>query len=96
MINSFQKLSDLIWSPTRNDEFVAFGNDIFFFKLDPNKSTFSKTYLQTFIFWIELKRIIIWRSKYNAEAMWRYTGHFDSQLHGKLESETCRMEQRPR
>ena len=50
MINSVQKLNDLIWSPTRNDEFVAFGNDIFLFKFDQNKSTISRICLNTSFF----------------------------------------------
>ena len=50
MINSVQKLNDLIWSPTRNDEFVAFGNDIFLFKFDQNKSTISRIYFNTSFF----------------------------------------------
>lgn len=33
------KVNDLIWSPSREDEFVAFGSDIYLFRTKNTKSS---------------------------------------------------------
>jgi hypothetical protein len=35
-----EKLVDLIWSPCREDEFIAFGNDLYLFQTKNHKSPF--------------------------------------------------------
>ena len=44
------KLIDLIWSPTREDEFVALGNDLYLFQTKNVKNITTSKKIPSFIF----------------------------------------------